>query len=285
MKDIKGVERRHSTPGRRGLRLPRNRGIELMVGWFRRVFTKRCWRSSGEDRFTLRAERSLYECGVFMGAEDARTYGVTFEQHDDRYGAPGNGGRSGGVWKTDHCSYAGKYYAGRQCPGAKTAVAAASNLVCRRRIAGGEGRLIAESVTVLMQAPLRTSWAKKIKDLSERRREAQITSPKYGRWLIRGSRKREAEGASAEDSDGQQRMRAYAILSGMGAGTSLEQPGSPETTRFEIADLRSGLVGTAGNEFFSRAARVTFRLSRWAWVGIAKFSPQIEEMGQSRRPS
>src|SRR3981189_2127709 len=44
-------------------------------------------------------------------ADEARKYGVTFEQHDDRYARTGEWlDVLDGVWKRDHFSYSGKYY-------------------------------------------------------------------------------------------------------------------------------------------------------------------------------
>ena len=44
-------------------------------------------------------------------ADEARKYGVSFEQHDDRYARTGEWlDVLNGVWSQDHFSYAGKYY-------------------------------------------------------------------------------------------------------------------------------------------------------------------------------
>src|SRR5437763_8693747 len=44
-------------------------------------------------------------------ADEAKKYGVAFEQHDDRYARTAEGLHVGdGVWKQDHFSFQGKYY-------------------------------------------------------------------------------------------------------------------------------------------------------------------------------
>jgi len=51
------------------------------------------------------------ERGFFVWADEARKYGVAFEQHDDRYARTSEWlDVLDGVWRQDHFSYSGKYY-------------------------------------------------------------------------------------------------------------------------------------------------------------------------------
>ncbi len=74
-------------------------------------------------------------------ADEAKKYGVHFEQHDDRYARTTEWLEIvERLWQQDHFSFSGKHYARRRCRHAAEADhATASRDLCRRRIRGGEG--------------------------------------------------------------------------------------------------------------------------------------------------
>jgi len=213
-------------------------------------------------------------------AEEARKYGVTFEQHDDRYARTREWlDVLDGTWKQDHFSYSGKYYRVEDNVLEPKPVSQPRPTL----YAGGESpaakELIAEKCDAyLMHGDPPERVGEKIKDLRERRAKHNLPALKYGvaGYSVVRETQREAEDEVRRITDVQQSAAGYANYQEWLAGTQLEQRVSLEDYSVSNRGLRSGLVGTA--------ERVAERLAEFEKVGVdlvlLQFSPQIEEMGQ-----
>ncbi len=213
-------------------------------------------------------------------AEEARKYGVTFEQHDDRYARTREWlDVLDGTWKQDHFSYSGKYYRVEDN-------VLEPKPVSRPRptlYAGGESpaakELIAEKCDAyLMHGDPPERVGEKIKDLRERRAKHSLPALKYGvaGYAVVRETQREAGDEVRRITDVQQSAAGYANYQEWLAGTQLEQRVSLEDYSVSNRGLRSGLAGTA--------EQVAERLAEFAKVGVdlvlLQFSPQMEEMDQ-----
>jgi len=213
-------------------------------------------------------------------AEEARKYGVTFEQHDDRYARTREWlDVLDGTWKQDHFSYSGKYYrVADNVLGPKPVSQPRPTLY-----AGGESpaakELIAEKCDAyLMHGDPPERVGEKIKDLRERRAKHRLPPLKYGvaGYAVVRETQREAGDEVRRITDVQQSAAGYANYQEWLAGTQLEQRVSLEDYSVSNRGLRSGLVGTA--------EQVAERLAEFEKVGVdlvlLQFSPQTEEMDQ-----
>jgi FMNH2-dependent dimethyl sulfone monooxygenase len=213
-------------------------------------------------------------------AEEARKYGVTFEQHDDRYARTREWlDVLDGTWKQDHFSYSGKYYRVEDNVLEPKPVSQPRPTL----YAGGESpaakELIAEKCDAyLMHGDPPERVGEKIKDLRERRAKHNLPALKYGLagYSVVRETQREAEDEVRRITDVQQSAAGYANYQEWLAGTQLEQRVSLEDYSVSNRGLRSGLVGTA--------ERVAERLAEFEKVGVdlvlLQFSPQMEEMDQ-----
>jgi FMNH2-dependent dimethyl sulfone monooxygenase len=213
-------------------------------------------------------------------AEEARKYGVTFEQHDDRYARTREWlDVLDGTWKQDHFSYSGKYYRVEDNVLEPKPVSQPRPTL----YAGGESpaakELIAEKCDAyLMHGDPPERVGEKIKDLRERRAKHNLPPLKYGvaGYSVVRETQREAEDEVRRITDVQQSAAGYRNYQEWLAGTQLEQQVSLEDYSVSNRGLRSGLVGTA--------ERVAERLAEFEKVGVdlvlLQFSPQIEEMDQ-----
>ena len=213
-------------------------------------------------------------------AEEARKYGVTFEQHDDRYARTREWLEVlDGTWKQDHFSYSGKYYRVEDNVLEPKPVSQPRPTL----YAGGESpaakELIAEKCDAyLMHGDPPERVGEKIKDLRERRAKHNLPPLKYGvaGYAVVRETQREAGDEVRRITDVQQSAAGYANYQEWLAGTQLEQRVSLEDYSVSNRGLRSGLVGTA--------EQVAERLAEFAKVGVdlvlLQFSPQMEEMDQ-----
>jgi dimethylsulfone monooxygenase len=213
-------------------------------------------------------------------AEEARKYGVTFEQHDDRYARTREWlDVLDGTWKQDHFSYSGKYYRVEDNVLEPKPVSQPRPTL----YAGGESpaakELIAEKCDAyLMHGDPPERLREKIKDLRERRAKHNLPALKYGvaGYSVVRETQREAEDEVRRITDVQQSAAGYANYQEWLAGTQLEQRVSLEDYSVSNRGLRSGLVGTA--------ERVAERLAEFEKAGVdlvlLQFSPQMEEMDQ-----
>jgi FMNH2-dependent dimethyl sulfone monooxygenase len=211
-------------------------------------------------------------------ADEARKYGVSFEQHDDRYARTGEWlDVLDGVWSRDHFSYAGKYYRVEDNVLEPKPVSKPRPCV----YAGGESAtakdLIAEKCDAyLMHGDPPERVQEKITDLRQRRARHHLAPMKFGvaGYAIVRETEREAQEELRRITDVQQSAAGYANYQQWLAGTQLEQRVSLEDYSVSNRGLRSGLVGTA--------EQVAERVAQFEAAGVdlllLQFSPQLEEM-------
>ena len=211
-------------------------------------------------------------------ADEAKKYGVHFEQHDDRYARTSEWlDVLDGAWSQDHFSYTGKYYR------VEDNVLQPKPLAKPRPTiyAGGESpaakELIAEKTDAcLMHGDPPERAAEKVKDLSERRRKFKSEPLKFGiaGYAIVRETEKEAQDELRRITDVQQSAAGYANYQQWLAGTQLEQRVSLEDYSVSNRGLRSGLVGTP--------EQIQERVAAFETAGIdlllLQFSPQMEEM-------
>jgi FMNH2-dependent dimethyl sulfone monooxygenase len=211
-------------------------------------------------------------------SDEAKKYGVAFEQHDDRYARTSEWlDVVDGVWKQDHFSYSGKYYRVEDNVLEPKPVAKPRPTI----YAGGESlaakELIAEKCDAyLMHGDPPETVGKKIADLSERRAKHKLPPMKFGvaGYAVVRETEREAQDEVRRITDVHQSAAGYANYQQWLAGTQLEQRVSLEDYSVSNRGLRSGLVGTP--------EQVAERIAQFEAVGVdlvlLQFSPQLEEM-------
>jgi FMNH2-dependent dimethyl sulfone monooxygenase len=211
-------------------------------------------------------------------AEEAKKYGVRFDQHDDRYARTSEWLEVvDSAWKQDHFSYAGKYYS-------------VDDLVLQPKpiskprptiYAGGESEAAKELIAAKCDAyvmhgdsPARVQ--EKIRDLSERRERKGLPRMAFGvaAYCIVRETEGEAQQELARITDVKQNAAGYQNYQQWLANTQLEQRVSLEDYSVSNRGLRSGLVGTA--------QQVADRIGEFERAGVdlllLQFSPQMEEM-------
>jgi dimethylsulfone monooxygenase len=211
-------------------------------------------------------------------ADEARKYGVHFEQHDDRYARTSEWlDVLNGVWSRDHFSFSGKYYR------VEDNVLEPKPLTRPRPrlYAGGESpaakELIAEKCDAyLMHGDPPERVCEKIADLRQRRERHNLPPLKFGvaGYAIVRETEREAQDELRRITDVQQSAAGYANYQQWLAGTQLEQRVSLEDYSVSNRGLRSGLVGTPEQV----AERVAAFESTGVDLLLMQFSPQLEEM-------
>ncbi len=211
-------------------------------------------------------------------AEEARKYGVAFEQHDDRYARTSEWlDVLNGAWTQDNFSYEGKYYR-------VDANLLQPKPVSRPRpviYAGGESeaakQLIAEKCDAyVMHGDSPEKIQTRIADLRQRRERLNLPPMQYGvaAYAIVRETEREAQEELRRITDVKQSAAGYANYQQWLANTQLEQRVSLEDYSVSNRGLRSGLVGTA--------EQVSERVAEFERAGanllLLQFSPQLEEM-------
>jgi dimethylsulfone monooxygenase len=212
-------------------------------------------------------------------ADEAKKYGVAFEQHDDRYARTNEWlDVIHGVWHQDHFSYSGKYYRVEDTVLQPKPLSQPNPCI----YAGGESPaakdLIAEKCDAyLMHGDPPERVAEKIVDLKQRRaRHSDLRPLKFGvaGYAIVRETEREAQDELHRITDVKQSAAGYANYQQWLAGTQLEQRVSLEDYSVSNRGLRSGLVGTP--------EQVSERLAQFEAAGVdlvlLQFSPQLEEM-------
>jgi FMNH2-dependent dimethyl sulfone monooxygenase len=211
-------------------------------------------------------------------AEEARKYGVAFEQHDDRYARTSEWlDVLNGAWTRDNFSYAGKYYR-------VDANLLQPKPVSRPRpviYAGGESeaakQLIAEKCDAyVMHGDSPEKIQTRIADLRQRRERLNLPAMQYGvaAYAIVRETQREAQEELRRITDVKQSAAGYANYQQWLANTQLEQQVSMEDYSVSNRGLRSGLIGTP--------EQVAERVAEFERAGtnllLLQFSPQLEEM-------
>ncbi|MGA8233123.1 MAG: LLM class flavin-dependent oxidoreductase [Candidatus Acidiferrales bacterium] len=211
-------------------------------------------------------------------ADEARKYGVSFEQHDDRYARTSEWlDVVDGVWSKDHFSYSGKYYR------VEDNLLQPKPLSRPRPIiyAGGESPaakdLIAEKADAyLTHGDPPAKVGERVRDMQERRKKFKAEPLKFGvaGYAIVRETEAEAQDELGRITDVCQSAAGYANYQQWIAGTQLEQRVSLEDYSVSNRGLRSGLVGTP--------ERVQETVAAFEAAGVdlllLQFSPQLEEM-------
>jgi dimethylsulfone monooxygenase len=211
-------------------------------------------------------------------ADEARKYGVAFEQHDDRYARTSEWlDVLNGVWSQDHFSFSGKYYRVEDNVLEPKPVSKPRPTL----YAGGESPAAKELIAskcdaYLMHGDPPERVGEKIADLRERRAKHNLPPMKYGvaGYVIVRETEHEAQDELRRITDVQQSAAGYANYQQWLAGTQLEQRVSLEDYSVSNRGLRSGLVGTPEQI----AERVTAFEKAGVDLLLLQFSPQLEEM-------
>jgi FMNH2-dependent dimethyl sulfone monooxygenase len=222
-------------------------------------------------------------------ADEATKYGISFDQHDDRYARTSEWlDVLDGCWSQQGFNYSGSYYKVAENVLSPKPVAQPRP----RLYAGGESEtaknLIAQKCDAyLMHGDDPATVGKKIADMRSRRQELGMQPLVYG--IAAYSIVRDSEGEAKREveriTNVQQSARGYANYQQWISGSKLEQKISLEDYSVSNRGLRSGLVGTP--------EQVSARLEEFAEVGVdlvlLQCSPQLEEMerfsAQVIRPS
>jgi FMNH2-dependent dimethyl sulfone monooxygenase len=211
-------------------------------------------------------------------AEEARKFGVHFEQHDDRYARTSEWlDVVDTAWKGEHFSYSGKYYSVQDGLVQPTPVSRPRPTI----YAGGESEaaknLIASKCDAyVMHGDPPERIREKVRDLSERRARFGLEPMKFGvaGYAIVRDTEAEAQRELARITDVKQSAAGYGNYQQWLANTQLEQRVSLEDYSVSNRGLRSGLVGTP--------EQVRERVAEFEAAGadllLLQFSPQYEEM-------
>ena len=211
-------------------------------------------------------------------AEEARKYGVQFDQHDDRYARTSEWlDVVDKAWKYDHVNFAGKYYRVDDLVLQPKPVSRPRPVI----YAGGESEaaknLIAQKCDAyVMHGDPPEKIREKIRDLSARRERFGLPPMQFGvaAYAIVRDTEREAEQELRRITDVKQNAAGYQNYQQWLANTQLEQRVSLEDYSVSNRGLRSGLVGTPEQV----AERVAEFEDAGADLLLLQFSPQLEEM-------
>jgi len=211
-------------------------------------------------------------------ADEARKYGVQFEEHDDRYARTTEWLEIvERLWSEDHFSFKGKHY------DIDDAILQPKPVTRPRPViyAGGESEAAKEMIARLCDAyvmhgdePARVK--EKIADISERRARLNLPPMKFGvaAYFIVRDTVEEAQRELARITNVNQSAAGYENYQQWLAGTRLEQRVSLEDYSVSNRGLRSGLVGTP--------EQVAERVAEFEAAGVdlllLQCSPQLEEM-------
>jgi FMNH2-dependent dimethyl sulfone monooxygenase len=211
-------------------------------------------------------------------ADEATKYGITFDQHDDRYARTSEWlDVLDGCWSQQGFNYSGNYY-----KVAENVLSPKPVSQPRPRLyAGGESEtaknLIAQKCDAyLMHGDDPATVGKKIADMRSRREELGMPPLVYGiaGYAIVRDSENEAKKEVERITNVQQSARGYENYQQWISGSKLEQKISLEDYSVSNRGLRSGLVGTP--------EKVTERLQEFADAGVdlvlLQSSPQLEEM-------
>ena len=212
-------------------------------------------------------------------AEEARKYGVHFDQHDDRYARTSEWlDVVDRAWKDDHFSSQGKYYRVDDLVLQPKPVATRPRPVI---YAGGESEaaknLISQKCDAyVMHGDPPEKIREKIHDLSARRKKWGLPRMQFGvaAYAIVRETEKEAQDELRRITDVKQNAAGYQNYQQWLANTQLEQRVSLEDYSVSNRGLRSGLVGTP--------EQVAERIEQLEQAGVdlllLQFSPQLEEM-------
>ena len=211
-------------------------------------------------------------------ADEARMYGVHFEQHDDRYARTAEWlDVVNCAWTVDRFSFLGRYYT------------VENNVLQPKPVsrprppiyAGGESEAAKELISracdaYVMHGGPPEQIAARIADMSQRRERHGLEPMQFGlaAYTIVRETEDEAQDELRRITNVRQSAAGFANYEQWLAGTQLEQRVSMEDYSVSNRGLRSGLVGTA--------EQVAERIATFERAGVdlllLQFSPQAEEM-------
>jgi FMNH2-dependent dimethyl sulfone monooxygenase len=210
--------------------------------------------------------------------DEAKKYGVHFEQHDDRYARTSEWlDVVDNLWKRDHFSFEGKYYR------VEDAILQPKPLTKPRPViyAGGESEaakdLIARKCDAyVMHGDPPDRIGVRIADMRARRERLGLPPLIFGvaAYSVVRPTEQEARAEVTRITDIKGSAAGYKNYQQWLAGTQLEQRVSLEDYSVSNRGLRSGLVGTP--------QQVADRIGAFEQVGVdlllLQCSPQLEEM-------
>jgi dimethylsulfone monooxygenase len=211
-------------------------------------------------------------------AEEAKKYGVQFDQHDDRYARTSEWlDVVDAAWKQDHFNYSGRYYSVNDLVLQPKPVARPRPTI----YAGGESEAAKELIAqkcdaYVMHGDSPERIAPKIRDMHARREKKNLPPMQYGvaAYAIVRETEEEAQAELRRITDVQQHAAGYQNYQQWLANTQLEQRVSLEDYSVSNRGLRSGLVGTP--------QQLADRIGEFEEAGVdlllLQFSPQLEEM-------
>lgn len=209
-------------------------------------------------------------------SEEARKYGVQFDEHDDRYARTAEWLEIvDKLWREDHFDYAGDYY--------KIADAVMQPKPIKKPViyAGGESEKAKDTIARLCDAYVMHGDAPenvraKIEDMRARREKLNLPPMIFGvaGYAVVRNTDAEVEKELTRITDVKQTAAGYGNYQDWLANTKLEQQVSLEDYSVSNRGLRSGLTGTP--------ARVADRVGEFEKAGVdlllLQSSPQLEEM-------
>jgi FMNH2-dependent dimethyl sulfone monooxygenase len=211
-------------------------------------------------------------------ADEARQYGVPFEQHDDRYARTSEWLRVlNGVWSNKRFSHSGRYFNVENTSLEPKPVSRPRPVI----YAGGESEAAKELIArdcdaYVMHGDPPDRIRQRVDDLSARRQRLGLPRMQFGMaaYAIVRDTPEEAEAERARITNVQQSAAGYQNYQQWLAGTKLEQQVSLEDYSVSNRGLRAGLVGTP--------EQVAERISEYERAGVdlllLQSSPQFEEM-------
>ena len=226
---------------------------------------------AGSGRLSLNVVSSWW-------ADEAKKYGVEFEQHDDRYARTTEWLEIvDRLWRDDHFSFSGNHYA------IHDAVLQPKPITRPRPViyAGGESEAAKTMISkhcdaYVMHGDEPSRVREKIADMSERRARWGLPPLKFGvaAYAIVRDSEDEAHRELARITNVKQSAAGYENYQQWLAGTRLEQRVSLEDYSVSNRGLRSGLIGTPEQV----AARVAEFEDAGVDLLLLQCSPQLEEM-------
>ncbi len=226
---------------------------------------------AGSGRLSLNVVSSWW-------ADEAKKYGVEFEQHDDRYARTTEWLQIvDRLWREDHFSFRGSHYA------IDDAVLQPKPITRPRPViyAGGESEAAKTMISrwcdaYVMHGDEPSRVREKITDMSARRERWGLPPMQFGvaAYAIVRDNETEARKELQRVTNVKQSAAGYENYQQWLAGTRLEQRVSLEDYSVSNRGLRSGLIGTPEQV----AARVAEFEDAGVDLLLLQCSPQLEEM-------
>ncbi len=226
-------------------------------------------RMGGGGRLSLNVVSSWW-------SEEAKKFGVQFDEHDDRYARTAEWLEIvDRMWKEDHFSFSGNYH--------RVADVVMQPKPIKKPViyAGGESEKAKETIArqcdaYVMHGDEPEKVKAKIDDMERRRDKLGMPSMTYGvaGYTIVRENEHEVQLELARITDVKQSAAGYGNYQDWLSNTKLEQQVSLEDYSVSNRGLRSGLIGTPD--------QVAERVDEFERVGVGllllQCSPQIEEM-------